>query len=76
MMLRSRGLSWEPDLEGVLRQVVAGMHASRDETFGNAGEMRNLAQELETNWAKRVRADISEPLSAVDLPMTYRGYAT
>jgi hypothetical protein len=71
-MLRDRGLNWEPDLEVELQQLVSRMHASRDGTFGNAGEMRNLAQELETNWAKRVRADISEPLAAADLPHTYR----
>jgi ATPase family associated with various cellular activities (AAA) len=71
-MLQDRGLSWGPDLEAELRQVVRRMHASRDETFGNAGEMRNLAQELETNWVKRVRADISEPLAAPDLPRAYR----
>ena len=75
-MLRNRGLSWEPDLEVVLRKVVGGMYASRDETFGNAGEMRNLAQELETNWAQRVEADIGEPLAAVDLPVAYRSYAS
>lgn len=74
-MLRNRGLRWEPGLEIVLRQVVDGMYASRDETFGNAGEMRNLAQELETNWAKRVHADITAPLDAVDLPRTYQDRA-
>ena len=67
-MLRDRGLSWGADLEAELRRMVKALHASRDETFGNAGEMRNLAQELETNWAQRVRADISEPLAPADLP--------
>ena len=38
--------------------------------------MRNLAQELETNWAQRVEADIGEPLAAVDLPVAYRSYAS
>jgi len=74
-MLRDRGLSWVPELEEVLRRVVAGMHAGRDETFGNAGEMRNLAQELETNWAQRVQAVITEPVTPDDLATGYRGYA-
>jgi hypothetical protein len=74
-MLRNRGLTWESDLEVVLREVVGEMYASRDETFGNAGEMRNLAQEMETNWAQRVEADIARPLATVDLPVSYRTYA-
>jgi SpoVK/Ycf46/Vps4 family AAA+-type ATPase len=72
-MLRNRGLTWTPDLETVLRPAVAGLYAARDETFGNAGDMRNLAQELESNWARRVRAVITEPVIADDLPATYAG---
>jgi ATPase family associated with various cellular activities (AAA)/AAA lid domain len=73
-MLRDRGLSWVPELEPHLRRVVAGMYAARDETFGNAGEMRNLVQELETNWAKRVRAEITEPVTPDDVPGSYRRF--
>ena len=73
-MLRDRGLRWIPELEPLLDRVVTGMYAARDETFGNAGEMRNLAQELETNWARRVRAVISEPVTPDDLPGSYRKY--
>jgi hypothetical protein len=74
-MLRARALSWVPELEPLLRRVIAGLYAKRDETFGNAGEMRNLAQELETNWAKRVRAEISEPVRSDDVPASYREFA-
>jgi SpoVK/Ycf46/Vps4 family AAA+-type ATPase len=74
-MLRDRALSWVPELEPLLRRVIAGLYAKRDETFGNAGEMRNLAQELETNWAKRVRAEISELVRPDDLPASYREFA-
>lgn len=73
-MLGSRGLSWVPELEPVLRRVVAGLYAARDETFGNAGEMRNLAREFETNWARRVKAVITEPVTPEDLPAPYRSY--
>jgi hypothetical protein len=74
-MLRDRALTWVPELEPVLRRVVAGMYRERDlETFGNAGEMRNLAQELETNWARRVQADVDEPVTAEDLPASYREF--
>jgi hypothetical protein len=74
-MLLERGLMLIPEAAELLRRVVAGLHASRDETFGNAGEMRNLAQELETSWARRVRAVISEPITPDDLPDAYRKYA-
>jgi Cdc6-like AAA superfamily ATPase len=74
-MLRDRALSWVPEVEPLLRRVIAGLYAKRDETFGNAGEMRNLAQELETSWAKRVQADISQPVGLDDVPPSYREFA-
>lgn len=74
-MLRDRGLTWVTELEPVLRHVIDGMYQARDATFGNAGEMRNLAQELETNWARRVRAVITEPVTPDDLPDAYRSQA-
>jgi SpoVK/Ycf46/Vps4 family AAA+-type ATPase len=74
-MLRERDLTWVPELEPVLLSVVSRLYDLRDETFGNAGEMRNLAQELETNWARRVRADVTEPVTPRDLPDSYREYA-
>ena len=73
-MLRDRDLSWVPELEPLLRRVVTGMHQARDETFGNAGEMRNLAEELETNWARRTRADIDAPVAPEDLPASYQRF--
>jgi hypothetical protein len=74
-MLRDRDLSWVPELEPLLARVVTGIYQARDETFGNAGEMRNLTEELETNWARRTRADIEEPVTPEDLPASYRGFA-
>ena len=55
--------------------LASGLHAEKDETFGNAGEMRNLAQELETRWARRTRAEIAEPVAPDDLPEYYRRFA-
>jgi len=74
-MLGDRRLRWIPELEPLLRRVVTGVYKARDETFGNAGEMRNLAQELETNWARRTRAEITEPATPDDLPDAYRRFA-
>lgn len=67
-MLRSRGLTWTADVETALGRIVQKIHADRDDTFGNAGDMRNLAQEIETNWARRARAVVTELLRAEDLP--------
>jgi SpoVK/Ycf46/Vps4 family AAA+-type ATPase len=70
-MLRSRGYAWEPALEEQLRQVVEALHRTRNETFGNAGEMRNLAEAIEAHHAERAERDglpLDEPLRAVDLP--------
>lgn len=74
-MLRDRRLTWVPELEPLLQRIINGLYAERDERFGNAGEMRNLAQELETNWARRVRADITKPVTPDDLPDGYRRFA-
>jgi len=74
-MLKERHVEWVPELEADLRAVVAGLYRERDKTtFGNAGDMRNLAQELETNWAQRVRADITKPVTSQDLPAVYRRF--
>lgn len=60
-----------------IRQVIEQMHAQRDESFGNAGEMRNLLEALERRHAVRVtqqKLRIDEPLAAADLPSGYQAY--
>jgi SpoVK/Ycf46/Vps4 family AAA+-type ATPase len=70
--MRDLGLSWTPELEDRLREVTQGMHATRGADFGNGRAMRDLADELKTRWARRVRAVVSEPLEPRDLPDRYR----
>ncbi|WP_206505543.1 AAA family ATPase [Streptomyces chrestomyceticus] len=72
--LRALGLSWTPALEELLGEVTRGLHATRDRQFGNARAMRDLADELKDAWAQRVRAVVSEPLEAEDLPERYRAH--
>jgi SpoVK/Ycf46/Vps4 family AAA+-type ATPase len=72
--LRQAGLHWTPTLEAQLRQVTVGMYAVRDASFGNGRAMRELADELRTGWARRVRAVVTEPLEPADLPQRYRGF--
>jgi SpoVK/Ycf46/Vps4 family AAA+-type ATPase len=71
-MLRAARLAWTPDAEKEFAQLIEALHRTRDETFGNAGEMRNLAQEIEAEWAQRVRGEIARPVEPVDIPARYR----
>ena len=85
--LRATGLTWEPATSTALREVVAGLHRARDQRFGNAREMRELAADLVGGWSTRVTsrphpgtdtppiADAAlwhEPLLPVDIPERYR----
>ena len=70
--LARRGLRWEPPMEEELRQVTVGMHEHRGPGFGNAREMRDLAQEISAAWAVRTRADLARPLEPSDVPARYR----
>lgn len=74
--LRSRGLSLHPSLESALDECIHGMLREKDEHFGNAGEMRNLADALERAFAVRTAADPLTPALLVpqDLPDHYQRY--
>jgi hypothetical protein len=61
----------------VLPELVAALHRRRDARFGNAGEMRNLAEALDRRRAVRVvkgQLGQAEPLVRADLPERYRHY--
>ena len=66
------------DMADCLRQVARGMYAERDRNFGNAGEMRNLSEQLYEQWMDRCMRDgldlHTEPLERADLPETYHHY--
>jgi hypothetical protein len=72
--MRDPGLSWTPELEDRLREVTQGMHATRGGDFGNGRAMRDVADELRTRWAHRVRAVVGEPMEPGDLPDRYRAH--
>ncbi|RRR73162.1 MAG: AAA family ATPase [Candidatus Viridilinea halotolerans] len=70
-MLQSKGLPCPPETEMRLREVIAGIYATRDEQFGNARVMRNLVESLEKRRASRRRQQnlpVDTPLLADDLP--------
>lgn len=76
-MLATRRVPYAPETAGHLREMVDAMYASRDATFGNAGEMRNLAEALDRRRAARIVKnglpdDVS--LDLADIPERYRPY--
>ncbi len=76
-MIEDRQLPADNSFKDTLEQITAGLYAARDERFGNAGEMRNLAESIERLHALRVfeqEAPIDSPLSEDDIPPTYNRY--
>ena len=76
-MLMQRNIPITDAVEVSLMQVIQGLYNARDETFGNAGEMRNLADALERKRASRImenRLPVQSPLTIVDLPEKYQSY--
>ncbi|MGC4950469.1 AAA family ATPase [Streptomyces sp. DT224] len=72
--LRERGARPAPETETQLLSIVTEMHRTRDEFFGNARDMRTLADAVFTRWSHRVRRDVDEPVVPDDLPERYRDY--
>lgn len=66
-----------PEMEDNIKNIVTGMYNQRDENFGNARDMRNLAQALDYAWNNRAAQanDLSLPLETVDIPQGYMKYA-
>jgi SpoVK/Ycf46/Vps4 family AAA+-type ATPase len=70
--LTDRGLRWDSAMEEELRQVTKGMYEHRGRGFGNAREMRDLAQEIAGAWAARTRANTTRPIEPSDVPGRHR----
>ncbi|MFI5531309.1 AAA family ATPase [Kitasatospora sp. NPDC051853] len=73
-MLADRHLHPVPATRALLEEVVTGMHRVARKGFGNAGDMRTLADELFSSWAGRVQSEVGLPLLPEDLPEAYLGY--
>jgi SpoVK/Ycf46/Vps4 family AAA+-type ATPase len=73
--LNHRSVPYEPELETILRETIHELYHTRQENFGNAGEVRNLADALERRRTVRIHittdADTA-PLTAEDIPDEYR----
>lgn len=75
-MLRKRKLACPVDVEQMLASVVGELYAARDAEFGNAGEMRNLADGLRVRCTVRLQGQNVRRLTLAleDLPDQYRTY--
>lgn len=77
--LKDDGYTIDPDSHNALLNVVENMYAIREQDFGNAREMRNLAQDLIMHRARRrqqnkAKLPIDAPISAEDIPEKYANY--
>ncbi len=76
-MLVQRNIPITGAVENSMIEIIQGMYNMRDETFGNAGEMRNLADALERKRASRIvqnRLPVQSPLTREDLPEKYQSF--
>jgi SpoVK/Ycf46/Vps4 family AAA+-type ATPase len=68
------GITCTVELTAQLKIVVDGMYRTRGQGFGNARDMRTLADEISAQWAQRVRDQVEQPADASDLPVRQRVY--
>lgn len=76
-LLETQDIPVEEAMQRILRDLVDGLHAGRDEAFGNAGEMRNLMEALDRRRAYRILKNSlpdDEPLALADIPARYQPY--
>lgn len=76
-MLQAREIPVDETGLKAFQELIEGMYAARDATFGNAGEMRNLVEALDRRRAARIikqQQPDDEPLRLDDIPEKYRGF--
>ncbi len=74
-IFRDRGLTWSPEMENTLRLLVDHIYRSLKDIFGNAREMRSLAEAIEISSSRR-RLGQKSPMDTMlipeDIPESYR----
>ncbi len=66
--LKRMGVSCTAEFTAQLQTVIEGMSRTRRQGFGNAREMRTLADEISGRWAQRVKGQVEQPADVADLP--------
>jgi SpoVK/Ycf46/Vps4 family AAA+-type ATPase len=72
--LSHRAIPYQESMEPFLKDTVQELHQVRTESFGNAGEIRNLVDAIERRRAVRLRLnglDHHSPLEEDDIPEKY-----
>lgn len=78
-MCKRRNIPMDDRSRALLAEIVAGMYADRDASFGNAGEIRNLVDSLDFSRSNRLVAQglpADTPLCDADVGGQYRHYLT
>jgi SpoVK/Ycf46/Vps4 family AAA+-type ATPase len=73
--LAALGVTCTAELRARLEAVVAGMYRTRKQGFSNARAMRELADEIMTQWAQRTCGEIAEPADVADVPARLEAHA-
>ena len=76
-IIKRRRLPTTPEIEKTLQDVIRGLYENRDQSFGNAGDIRNLADAMIRRRAERVAslpAPEKAPITIDDLPEEYKSY--
>ncbi len=76
-ILARKELTYETETENALKQVIEALYERRDERFGNAGDMRNLAEAIDRRRAVRLvqnNLPLNEPIQVADMPEAYAKY--
>ena len=76
-MIRAKNLRFGEAAEHKVKGVIRRLYLQRDEYFGNAGEIRNLAEGLERRRAVRIqtgRQPLDSPVEIQDIPEKYADF--
>ncbi|MEC4883253.1 MAG: AAA family ATPase [Scytonema sp. PMC 1070.18] len=76
-LLHTQNYCLSPEALNQIKLLIEGLFARRDETFGNAGEMRNLVDALIRRRSLRVQQahlPVNEPIQQEDISEHYQQY--
>lgn len=76
-MAQDKNLPFTQEAMEAIEKVIHGLRSRRSETFGNAGEMRNLAESIDRRRAVRIQKDkdaIGTPVTVEDISPEYKSY--
>jgi SpoVK/Ycf46/Vps4 family AAA+-type ATPase len=74
---QDKNLEFTEDARNALEKVILGLSSQKNETFGNAGEMRNLVESIDRRRAVRIQTKsepLDSPVTVEDISTEYKGY--